>query len=345
MSFEFKEKGNQLFKEADYAGAEEMYSQAIQKNPKEPSFFTNRAVTRLRLEKWTGAEQDARAAITLHGGPKAAASLKSSLYLAQALLELQHPQEAYDIAVNAYSASLSAKSPQSENLSKIVLRAKQHIWAARETARLREMNSTLASIEQLIEADLKQSLDQLNLQLSNGEIGEIGFNEDQKALREEAAKKVQNVRDAFKSASGGEIQERVVPDYLIDNITFEVMHDPVMTISGHSFDRIGITKYLEQSHVDPVTRVPMTVKDLRPNYSLKAACEDFLDKNGWAAYKYFKQGSGADFSQVREPSRVSLDFTAKPKYDAWKEVKDVPVEEARKTYIEFVAEVKAKYAE
>lgn len=28
MSFEFKEKGNQLFKEADYAGAEEMYSQA-----------------------------------------------------------------------------------------------------------------------------------------------------------------------------------------------------------------------------------------------------------------------------------------------------------------------------
>lgn len=75
---------------------------------------------------------------------------------------------------------------------------------------------------------------------------------------------------------------QVVPDYLIDNITFEVMHDPVMTVSGHSFDRIGITKYLEQSAVDPVTRVPMTVKDLRPNYSLKAACEDFLDKNGWA---------------------------------------------------------------
>jgi hypothetical protein len=28
MSFELKEKGNQLFKEGDYAGAEEMYSQA-----------------------------------------------------------------------------------------------------------------------------------------------------------------------------------------------------------------------------------------------------------------------------------------------------------------------------
>jgi len=28
MSYELKEKGNQLFKEGDYAGAEELYSQA-----------------------------------------------------------------------------------------------------------------------------------------------------------------------------------------------------------------------------------------------------------------------------------------------------------------------------
>ncbi|EED20607.1 U-box domain protein, putative, partial [Talaromyces stipitatus ATCC 10500] len=282
MSFAFKEKGNHLFKDGDYAGAEEMYSQAIQMNPKEPSFFTNRAVTRLRLEKWAGAEQDARIAIELNGGPKATASLKSSLYLAQALLELQRPQEAYDVAIDAYRASLSAMNAQTENLSKIVLRAKQQIWAAKETARLREMDDTLASVEQSIEADLERQLKELKMQLDNGDIGEIGFNEDQKALREEAEKKIRHIRDAFKIASDGKVAERVVPDYLIDNITFEVMHDPVITISGHSYDRLGITKYLEQSRIDPVTRQPMTVKDLRPNYSLKAACEDFLNKNGWA---------------------------------------------------------------
>jgi STIP1 family protein 1 len=78
------------------------------------------------------------------------------------------------------------------------------------------------------------------------------------------------------------ISYQIVPDYLVDNITFEVMHDPVMTISGNSYDRIGITKYIGQAGVDPITRAPMSVKDLRPNYALKAACEDFLDKNGWA---------------------------------------------------------------
>lgn len=73
-----------------------------------------------------------------------------------------------------------------------------------------------------------------------------------------------------------------MPDYLIDGITFEIMHDPVITPSGSSFDRIGITKYVEKSGVDPITRVAMTVKDLRSNYALKAACEEFLTKNGWA---------------------------------------------------------------
>ncbi|KAL2872357.1 putative U-box domain protein [Aspergillus lucknowensis] len=281
MSFELKERGNHLYKDGDYNGAEELYSQAILKNPREPTFFTNRALTRTKLEKWAGVEQDARMAIELYG-QKSPHSLKSRWYLAQALLGLQRPQEAYEIAIDAYRASLAAKNSQTENLSKIVLRAKQAIWAAKETARLREMNLTLATVEQLVEADLKRALDDLQGQLDKGEIGETGFLEDQKALREDAERNIQNVREAFRIASNGEIRERVVPDYLVDGITFEIMHDPVIVPSGTSFDRIGIVKYVEQSGVDPITRTPMTVNDLRPNYALKAACEDFLTKNGWA---------------------------------------------------------------
>lgn len=160
------------------------------------------------MEKWAGAEHDARTAIQLYG-PKNPASLKSAFYLSQALLELQRPQEAYDVAIDAYRSSLAAKSAQTENLSRIVLRAKQQIWAAKETARLREMNETLASVEQLIEADLNKELSELQEKLERGEIGEIGFNEDQKALKEEANKKIHNVREAFRIATNGEVQERV----------------------------------------------------------------------------------------------------------------------------------------
>jgi STIP1 family protein 1 len=94
-------------------------------------------------------------------------------------------------------------------LSKTVLRAKQQIWAAKESARLREMNQTLAMMEQLVEADLNRALGDLQRQLDQGEIGQTGFLESQKELREEAEKNVQNLRDAFRIASNGEIQERV----------------------------------------------------------------------------------------------------------------------------------------
>ncbi|KAK5806219.1 hypothetical protein VI817_000477 [Penicillium citrinum] len=281
MAQELKAKGNELYKQGDFAGAEDYFSQAIQKNPNDPTFFSNRAITRIKLGKWAEVEHDARAAIDLYG-LKNPTALKSSYYLSQALLELHRPQEAYDVAIDAYQLSLGSKNAQTENLSRTVLRAKQQIWAAKETSRLREMNETLKGIETLIEADLDRSITELRKQVDAGELGEIGFGEDQKALRKDSEKKIQDVREAFRIASNGEVKERIVPDYLIDGITFEVMHDPVMTPSGSSFDRIGITKYVEKSGVDPITRVAMTVNDLRPNYALKAACEDFLDKNGWA---------------------------------------------------------------
>lgn len=154
-------------------------------------------------------EHDARAAIDLYGGHKNPASLKSSWYLAQALVGLQRPQEAYDVAIDGYRASLAAQNVQTENLSKIVLRAKQQIWAAKETSRLRELNATLGSVEQLIEADLNRGLSELEEKLQRGEIGEIGCREDQKALREDAENNINNVREAFRIASKGEVQERV----------------------------------------------------------------------------------------------------------------------------------------
>lgn len=299
-----KEKGNLLFKEGDYNGAEELYTQAyvssptgsmqdrqqdkqlnknrIQQNPKDPTFYTNRALTRLRLSKHNPAEQDAQAAITLYG-PDNPTRLKSSYYLVQALLGQDKATAAHDAAIAAYRASLAAKSPQTENLSRTVLRAKQQVWAARETRRLRESERTLAVVESLLESEAERARSELQRRLEAGEVGEIGYLEDEKALKGDVERNIRRVREAFRLASsGGDLTERIVPDYLVDGISFEIMHDPVVTPSGSSFDRVGIVKYVEQAGVDPLTRVKLSVADLRPNYALKAACEEFLENNGWA---------------------------------------------------------------
>jgi STIP1 homology and U-box containing protein 1 len=69
----------------------------------------------------------------------------------------------------------------------------------------------------------------------------------------------------------------------MDSITFNIMIDPVVTKHGQSYDRVTILEHLRRQQTDPLTREPMTEDDLRPNIALKNACEDFLDKNGWAA--------------------------------------------------------------
>ncbi|EGE00646.1 U-box domain-containing protein [Trichophyton tonsurans CBS 112818] len=280
MAYELKARGNERYKEGDYEGAEELYSQAIQKNSNDPTFFNNRALVRIKLGLWEGAEHDSRIAADLYG-PKNAAGVKSNYYLSQALLALQRPSEALEIALVAYKISLETKNPNSEPLSRIILRAKQSIWAAKETSRIRERNETLKQVEMLMEADLNSEVAALHNAFEKGEMGKVGYEEDRRLLEEEYAKKLKNVREAFASVDS-ELQERHMPEYLIDNITFEVMHDPVVTPSGHSFERTSILKHIQQSEVDPITRVPMTASDLRPNYALKAACEEFLEKNGWA---------------------------------------------------------------
>lgn len=74
---------------------------------------------------------------------------------------------------------------------------------------MREMDETLKSVEVLIEADLQRSLAELQGQLERGEVGQIGFVEDQKALRADVEKKIGDLREMVRVASKGEVAERV----------------------------------------------------------------------------------------------------------------------------------------
>jgi STIP1 homology and U-box containing protein 1 len=75
---------------------------------------------------------------------------------------------------------------------------------------------------------------------------------------------------------------QVVPDHLIDAITFEIMHDPVVTPSGNSYERVSLLRHLRATGVDPLTREHLSEKQLYPNVALRNACSDFLENNGWA---------------------------------------------------------------
>lgn len=165
-------------------------------------------MTRLKLQDWQGAESDARKAIELYG-PKNYAAMKAHYYLAQALLALRHVGEALDEAKYAYSICLETKDSSLALISQLILKAKQAQWQSRETARLHELNSTLALVEDLLQQQLERDLAEVESRFEKQEIGETGRNEERTDLEKEAEERRKIVRAAFTDSKNAETAERV----------------------------------------------------------------------------------------------------------------------------------------
>ncbi|KIV89562.1 hypothetical protein PV10_06952 [Exophiala mesophila] len=278
-----RDMGNEHFKAGMYKEAEQLYTQAIAEHSRsDPKVFSNRSLTRIKLQDWPGAESDARKAIELYGTKNATTAMKSHYYLAQALLQQRHTAEALVQAKYAYSVCLENKDSSAELISQFILKAKQAAWKAREDARLRDMNETLALVEDLLNQQLKRDLAAVEERFQQGEIGETGRNEERAELEEEAENRRANIRRGFQDPANPDTTERVVPDWLIDPITFEIMHDPIVTPTGVSYERVSLLKHIKASGCDPITRAPLRSDQLIPNVALKNAASEFLDNNGWA---------------------------------------------------------------
>jgi STIP1 family protein 1 len=276
---QLKEQGNARFKTGDYVEAENLYSQAIQKHSSNPLLFTNRANARLKLDKWDGVIDDCLRSIELSRD-----NMKAFFYLAQAQLAINHPNEALSSALMAYELCTSSAQQTSNaaTISALVLRCKKAKWDIRERERIRRRKDLLANLDTLLEREFKHDVDDINARIESGATSLSDGHEERDERRAEFDKKRDDLHTAFAISDPEHQHKREVPDYLVDGITFEVMHDPVVTKNGRSYERATLIEHLKRSPTDPLTRETLTIADLRPNIALKEACTEFMEQNsGW----------------------------------------------------------------
>ncbi|KAK5163210.1 uncharacterized protein LTR77_010796 [Saxophila tyrrhenica] len=282
LADELKEKGNAAFRNGQYIEAEELYTQAVQKYSRNPLIFTNRANVRLKLQRWDDAVNDCLKSIEV-AGPKTQNN-KAFYFLAQAQLALHHPHEALSSALTAYDQVRHPLSPAAkispkdlETFSSFVLKCKKAKFATRDRDRLRRQGHLRAELEETLESNKQRDLDAISAQLSNQELGPVEASERNQEILSTFDTKIAELKTLFAIADPTNHKPREIPDHLIDMITFEPMHDPVMTKNGHSYERATIYEHLKRSPTDPLTRDPLRVEDLRSNFGLKAACDEFWE--------------------------------------------------------------------
>lgn len=273
-----KEEGNKHFQNGDFKSAEVLYGRAIQQDSLNPKLFTNRAMTRLRLQAWNPCIDDCIRSIDLL--PQ---NMKAFYILAQAQLALHHPNEALTSALTAYDECLKSDifNSSTRHISQLVLQAKRDKWQAAERERIRRRSDLLRELEDGLTTTRDFELKNLGVKLQ-GRGDSLEAREEREDVEVAARRKVEELRSVFALADPENLTRREVPDYLIDNISFCIMHDPVVTKTGHSYERSTILEHLKRSPTDPLTREPLTIDELRPNLALKQACADFLETNGWA---------------------------------------------------------------
>jgi STIP1 family protein 1 len=208
-------------------------------------YYTNRALCHLRLDAYDKALVDAQKAAELDPG------LVKAHYLSG--LALTHVSETCADAVavldKAYRLALAQKSAATHDIVKALMAARKKQWLVQNRKKETAENALRLRLRALVGRDPE----------SESLLGQV---------------------DALFDARQ---QSRLVPDYLCDKLSFELMHDPVIAPSGISYERKELLQHFKMvGHFDPFTREPLQERDLVPNLALREVLDDYIKHNGWA---------------------------------------------------------------
>ena len=171
------------------------------------------------------------------------AIVKAYTYLGSAQLKLGRPAEALAALRRAYQLAIAQRSPSVAQIAASCLDAKKARWEQAETARIRSESALLAGTQDLIMRDARRRADAAVATAaaaaaaaaggraphgaSTGSAGDDGSNlEDD--IMEAARSQCRALENVFGQADAARLRRRDVPDWLVDNITFGIMWDPVV---------------------------------------------------------------------------------------------------------------------
>lgn len=197
-------------------------------------------MARLKIKLYESVIPDCEASLSL-----LQANMKAYYYMAQAELELgrktsalQHAETAYELCSGVKVGSRKTEEKlvgydkawerSLGSVTALVLRCKKEVWEAKEKERLRGQQDLLGELIEGLEEARDEEVKIIAEKRRTGEVGEIEAEELAEETKQICKSKAVRLRQTWELAAGQEGKRREVPDWIIDDITFAVMHDPVV---------------------------------------------------------------------------------------------------------------------
>lgn len=293
----YKNIGNKLCNLHRYEDAIVYYSKAISQNPEVSSYYSNRALCYLKLQKWIQTIEDCRRALDLDSN-----LIKPHFFLGQALAETGNLDDALRHLQKANELAKANKMNFGDDITYQIRLIKRRRWNKIEEDSEKLEDDLQEYLMGLIQNDKRTKLKSINEQLqtidskddsndsckprasSSIDVNTAQITTQQTNIESEYDIYTEKLKSIFQNLKL-QRRRRDVPEYLCGKISFEIMHDPVITPSGITYDRKDIEEHLKRvGHFDPITRQPLKTSQLISNLAMKEVVDAYLKDNEWALY-------------------------------------------------------------
>lgn len=260
-----KEHGNTCFSKGKLDAAIEAYTQCLDLDPRNPVYFTNRALCHHKKEVWPSVVSDCSTALSLDR-----TSVKAHYLLGSALVEQGNYPDGTEALHRALELCKDRTISYKEDILRALLSARKRRWEAGRSAQL----SVQTSSEALVTSLLQQHFASQPAAAA--------------AAADAARAGVEACVDEALAMRRARHTPRQVPDYLCCKISMEIMLDPVTTPCGITYERSSLRQHLAalqakgEPGFDPITRQPLRYEQVVPNLALKEAIEVYLQQHPWA---------------------------------------------------------------
>ena len=265
-----KSEANELYRRGKMGAAIDLYTECHCLCPQWVVPLVNRALCHRKAENWCRVIDDCNKALAID-----ASSMKAYYYLGQAYMGTGDNDMAQKALKRALELARETESSIKEEVWRALARAKYEAHCIHAA----ERNAQRLQLQTKLQAALKSQAQQ---RLDNLVAGGTGWHETEKDVADDLRTSLEHL-DAMFARDAHRDNGTEPPSWATCQLTLEVFHEPVLTPSGISYEHAAMEEHLRKvGNFDPVTRAPMTAKDLRRNVGLRSAIEHYLEENPWA---------------------------------------------------------------